>query len=87
MLEGFADGRDTMRCGKPDTACSSVKLQFQEKSSSSTGIDEHAQFSIGKQIFYQVIDKFGKVFKRKQNACTVLMPLLQSFLQITQFPI
>lgn len=39
MLEDFADG-------KPDPVCSSLKLQFQEKSCSSIGIDEHAQITM-----------------------------------------
>lgn len=82
MVEGFADGRGMMRCGKPVTVCSSLKLQFQEKSWSSISMDEHAQFNMGKYIFHQTIDKFGKVFKRKQMAGTTFLPLLQSFLQI-----
>lgn len=82
MLEGFADGRGMRRHGKPDTVCSSLKLQFQEKSYSSTSMDEHAQFSMGWYIFHQAIDKFGKVFKKKQMTWTIFLPLLQSSFQI-----
>lgn len=78
MLEGFADG-------KPDSVWSSLKLQFQEKSYSSIGIDEHAQITMEMCVFHQAKDQslswwFSRnIFERKQMPCTIFLPL--SFLQ------
>lgn len=79
MPEVFADGRGIKRYKKPETVCSSPNLQFQEKSISKNENGENVSFP-------QAMDKFVKIWKKKNVVCIIFLPLLLSLLQILWNP-